>query len=154
LATGDVPQNVNFAVELSAVRQFLRQSNVQVAEEESTNELPPPEIAQKARLSTYLIECEAQDATVAAPAILAPPPVSPRRASVPKPSVAEQAVPVDLSKLKFSDIRRPYPTLSPQVFEIAISNAGSDWVTELTVAFRRVQDRPCSRNLEEYNGFK
>src|SRR5262245_4639117 len=131
LATGDVPQNVNFAVELSAVRQFLRQSNVQVAEAESTNELPPPEIAQKARLSTYLIECEAQDATVAAPAILAPPPVSPRRASVPKPSVAEQPVPVDLSKLKFSDIRRPYPTLSPQVFEIAISNAGSDWVTEI-----------------------
>src|SRR5262249_30027304 len=59
-ATGDVPQNVNFAVEISAVRQFLKQNNLQVAEEDSTNELPLPEIAQKARLSTYLIECETQ----------------------------------------------------------------------------------------------
>ena len=41
----------------------------------------------------------------------------------------QEPIPVDLSKLKFSDIRRPYPTLSPQIFEIAISNAGSDRVT-------------------------
>jgi tetratricopeptide (TPR) repeat protein len=153
---GDVPQNVNFAVELSAVRQFLRQSNVQVAEEETTNELPLPEIAQKARLSTYLIECEVQDATVAAPSILAQPPVSPRYAGSPKPFVAEQQqpIPVGLTKLKFSDIRQPYPTLSPQIFEISISNAGSDRITELTIAFRRVHDQQCPRNLEEYNGFK
>jgi serine protease Do len=44
-ATGDVPQNVNFAVEISAVRQFLKQNNLQVTEEDSTNELPLPEIA-------------------------------------------------------------------------------------------------------------
>jgi tetratricopeptide (TPR) repeat protein len=59
-----------------------------------------------------------------------------------------------LSKLKFSDIRRPYPTLYPQIFEIAISNAGSDRVSELTIAFRRTQGQPCSRNLQEYDGFK
>jgi S1-C subfamily serine protease len=35
-ATGDVPQNVNFAVEISAVRQFLKQNNLQVTEEDST----------------------------------------------------------------------------------------------------------------------
>jgi tetratricopeptide (TPR) repeat protein len=156
LATGDVPQNVNFAVELSAVRQFLRQSNVPVAEEETTNELPLPEIAQKARLSTYLIECETQDAIVDTPSTLAPPPVSPRYTGAPKPMIAErqQPIPVDLSKLKFSDIRQPYPTLHPQIFEIAISNAGSDRVSELTIAFRRTQGQPCSRNLQEYDGFK
>jgi len=155
-ATGDVPQNVNFAVEISAVRQFLKQNNLQVAEEDSTNELPLPEIAQKARLSTYLIECETQDATVPAPSTLAPPPVSPRYGGPPKPAMGErqQLIPVDLSKLKFSDIRQPYPTLSPEIFKVAISNAGSDHVSELTIAFRRTQGQPCSRNLEDYDGFK
>jgi tetratricopeptide (TPR) repeat protein len=156
LATGDVPQNVNFAVEIGAVRHFLQQNKVQVAEEDSTNELPLPEIAQKARLSTYLIECETQDALVSAPSMLAPPPASPKYTGVPTPPSAErqQPIPVDLSKLKFSDIRRPYPYGSPQIVEIAISNAASDRVSELTVAFRRTQGQPCSRNLEEYDGFK
>jgi lipoprotein NlpI len=150
LATGDVPQNVNFAVELSAVRQFLVQSNVQVAEEETTAELPLPEIAQTARLSTYLIECEAKDAIVASPS---PPPLSPYTGT-PKPAAEQQQpIPVDLSKLKLSDIRQPDPTLYPQIFEIAISNAGSDRVTELTIGFRHARE-PCSRNLEEYHGFK
>jgi hypothetical protein len=61
LATGDVPQNVNFAVELSAVRRFLQQNRLQVAEEESINELPVPEIAQKSKLSTYAIECSTKE---------------------------------------------------------------------------------------------
>jgi tetratricopeptide (TPR) repeat protein len=155
-ATGDVPQNVNFAVEISAVRQFLKQNNLQVAEEDSTNELPLPEIAQKAKPSTYLIECETQDATVPAPSTLAPPPVTPRYTGAPKPAMAEreQLIPVYVSKLKFSDIGQPYPTVSPEIFEIAISNAGSDRVSELTIAFRRTQGQPCSRNLEDYDGFK
>src|SRR5262249_51833337 len=72
----------------------------------------------------------------------------------PLPSQSEQLIAVNLSRLKFSDIRRPYPTLSPQTFEIAISNAGSDRVTELTIGFRRSQDQPCSINLEDYDGFK
>lgn len=63
-ATGDVPQNVNFAVEAGAVRRFLLQSGVQVVEEVSAAEVPLPEIAQKAKRSTYLIECETQEFVV------------------------------------------------------------------------------------------
>jgi tetratricopeptide (TPR) repeat protein len=156
LATGDVPQNVNFAVEIGAVRHFLKQNKVQITEEESANELPLPEIAQKARLSAYLIECETQDAVGPAPSALTPPPISPRETNPPKPLITEsqRPIPLDLTKLKFSDIRRPYPTLSPQIFEIAISNAGLDRVTELTIGFRRAQGQPCSGNFEEYDGFK
>src|SRR5262249_13567099 len=131
-------------------------NNLQVTEADSTNELPLPEIAQKARLSTYLIECETQDATVAARSKLTPSPVPPKYSGPQRPMIAEQpqVVPVPLSKLKFSDIRQPYPASSPEIFELAISNAGSDPVSELTIAFRRIRDQPCSRNLEEYDGFK
>ena len=115
-----------------------------------------PEIAQKARLSTYLIECDTQDAIVPAAPTFAPPPLPPRYTGTSKPPIAErqEPVPVDRSKLKFSDIRQPYPTLNPEIFAIAISNAGSDPVSELTIGFRRTQGKPCSRSLEEYDGFK
>ncbi|MGJ5076366.1 tetratricopeptide repeat protein [Bradyrhizobium oligotrophicum] len=154
LATGDVPQNVNFAVELGAVRQFLKQNRLEVAEEDSTTELAVPEIALKAKLSTYLIECEARAPETATPAML--PPLPPKNADVPIPAVSgsQQQIPVALSKLKFSDIRRPYPTLHPQTFEIAISNAGSDPVSEVTIAFRRVPGGQCSTDLNDYDGFK
>jgi lipoprotein NlpI len=149
-ATGDVPQNVNFAVAIGAVRQFLQNKNIQVTEEDSTTELPLPEIAKKAKLSTYLIECGTRDDAIALRSTLEPAPVSPSFRDAPR----LQPIPVDLSKLKFSDIRRPYPELYPQVFEFSVSNAGSDPVSELTIAFRRIQGQPCSRNLQEYDGFK
>jgi Trypsin-like peptidase domain len=57
LATGDVPQNVNFAISVDTVRQFVSEHNWKVVEEDSSAELQPPEIAKKARQSTYLIEC-------------------------------------------------------------------------------------------------
>jgi hypothetical protein len=146
LATGDVPQNVNFAVDIGAVRNFLQQNKVQVEETESANELPLPEIAQKARLSTYLIECETQETIVAAPSTLPPPPVS---------SEPSKPIPVESNKLKFSDVRRPYPSLYPQVFEINISNAGLDRVSQLTIGFvRSTEEKSCSRRLEDYDGFK
>jgi hypothetical protein len=133
LAMGDVPQNVNFAVELSVLKHFLQQHNVQIVEEESKGELPLTEIPLKAKLSTYLIECETISELPDAPWLQsqppAPPPVAPRYSDIPKRLPSEQQlVSVDLSKLKFSDIRRPYPSLYPETFEIGISNAGSDRV--------------------------
>src|SRR5712664_907015 len=57
LATGDVPQNVNFAISLDVVWQFIREHSLNVAEEDSSAEPPPTEIAKRAKLSTYSIEC-------------------------------------------------------------------------------------------------
>jgi lipoprotein NlpI len=158
LATGDVPQNVNFAIEIGAVRRFLKQSNIEFAEEESTTDLSLPEIAQKARLSTYLVECEVQDTIASEPAALAPPPASAPRGDIPKNLAIEpeKAIPVYLSKLKLSDIRQPYPTLHPEYFEITIGNAGTDRVSELTIGYRKIprEGQQCSRNLEDFDGFK
>jgi Trypsin-like peptidase domain len=156
LATGDVPQNVNFAVELGAVRQFLKQNKLDVADEDSVSDLPIPEIAIKAKLSTYLIECEAEETETATSRTPIPVPVAPKYADIPKPAVPEpqQQIPVALSRLKLSDIRRPFPGPYPQTFEIAISNAGSDPVSELTIAFRRASGGQCSTDLNEYDGFK
>jgi len=69
-AYGDVPQNVNFAVALEQLTQFLQTNNVHAAESDSTKELRPPDIGDRVRGFTYLIEC--QTPSVAAGAQQAP----------------------------------------------------------------------------------
>jgi uncharacterized protein len=56
-ATGDVPQNVNFAVSLAKLKQFLAIRNIIIAEELSETERQNTEIVRRARLFTYLVEC-------------------------------------------------------------------------------------------------
>jgi S1-C subfamily serine protease len=57
-ATGDVPQNVNFAVSLERLRQFLHVHQVPASEDASTRELRPADVGDRARQFTYLVECQ------------------------------------------------------------------------------------------------
>jgi hypothetical protein len=58
--TGDLPQNVNFAIGLPALRSFLTRNNVPVTEAQSLDQLDPSEVGDHARLFTYAIECDPQ----------------------------------------------------------------------------------------------
>lgn len=57
LATGDIPQNVNFAIAAGTARAFLDTQDVPYETAPSTNELKPADVAAKARRFTVLIEC-------------------------------------------------------------------------------------------------
>jgi tetratricopeptide (TPR) repeat protein len=72
------------------------------------------------------------------------------------PTLAEplKPIPLDISKLKWSDVRQPYKNIQPETFELNISNAGSDRVSELVIGFRRSSGQDCSRNFDAYDGFK
>jgi len=61
--TGDLPQNVNFAIGLRALKSFLAKNNVQTTETPSVGQLDPSEIGDHARLFTYLIECDPRSAS-------------------------------------------------------------------------------------------
>ncbi len=56
-ATGDIPQNVNFAVGAGTARAFLDTHDVPYGTAPSTNELKPADVAAKARRFTVVIEC-------------------------------------------------------------------------------------------------
>jgi lipoprotein NlpI len=147
---GDVPQNINFAVDLATLKRFLAAHSVGVPPAPSTGDLRPADIGERAKLFTYFIECER--ASIAHSTRPSPPP-APRSADTPAPAPSA-LIPIDISKLKWSDIRQPYPSIRPEIFELNISNAGSDRVTELTIAFRRTRGQPCSRDLEKNDGSK
>ncbi len=56
-ATGDIPQNVNFAVSAGAARAFLDSEGVAYATAPSTDKRAPDEVAAAAKAFTVLIEC-------------------------------------------------------------------------------------------------
>ncbi len=56
-ATGDVPQNVNFAIKASVVRNFLDANSVDYQNAPAARELKPADVADRAKKFTLLIEC-------------------------------------------------------------------------------------------------
>lgn len=54
---GDIPQNVNFAVNSSIVRLFLDSEDVDYQLAPSENKLPAADVAEEARRFTVLVEC-------------------------------------------------------------------------------------------------
>ena len=62
-ATGDLPENINFAIKTGALRDFLDNSVVPYRTAEPTTEMKTAEIASAARAYTMLISCTARDVT-------------------------------------------------------------------------------------------
>ena len=56
-ATGDIPQNVNFALTANVLRAFLDANDVQYADGTSVQPLSPTEVASRAARFTVLVEC-------------------------------------------------------------------------------------------------
>src|SRR5947207_9190605 len=62
-ATGNIPENINFAIKTGAIRDFLDNSVVPYQTAEPKGELKTAEIAGNARAYTLLISCAATEQT-------------------------------------------------------------------------------------------
>jgi len=60
-AAGDMPENINFAIKIGAVRDFLDNSAVSYQTAEPGAELKAAQIASSARAYTMLISCTANE---------------------------------------------------------------------------------------------
>ena len=60
-ATGNIPENINFAIKTGAIRDFLDNSAVPYQTAEPKSELKTADIAQAARAYTLLISCNATE---------------------------------------------------------------------------------------------
>jgi hypothetical protein len=65
-ASGDIPQNINFAVKSDVARSFLDGKSVEYATAQSTAPLSPADIGDRAKLFTVLIDCDGGPAASAA----------------------------------------------------------------------------------------
>lgn len=55
--TGDIPQNVNFAIKASVVRAFLDSHDIKYQTEPSERTLSAADVAERAKKFTVLVEC-------------------------------------------------------------------------------------------------
>lgn len=56
-ASGELPQNINFAINSSTLKTFLSANQIDFSESESKSSMSTPAISSSARNSTHLIEC-------------------------------------------------------------------------------------------------
>jgi serine protease Do len=56
-ATGDIPQNINFAIKGSVVASFLDAQRVSYAESSNAGALSTPDIAERAKMFTVHVTC-------------------------------------------------------------------------------------------------
>ena len=59
-ATGNIPENINFAIKTGALRDFLDNSVVPYQISDAKDELKTADIARNARAFTFLISCKAK----------------------------------------------------------------------------------------------
>jgi S1-C subfamily serine protease len=58
--TGDIPQNINFAVKTSVVLSFLEAHGIAVTRTDAQADLAVADVAERARAFTVRIECSAK----------------------------------------------------------------------------------------------
>jgi S1-C subfamily serine protease len=65
-ATGNIPENINFAIKTGMLRDFLDNSVVPYQTADSKNELKTSDVARNARAFTLLISCTATEQSASA----------------------------------------------------------------------------------------
>ena len=77
--TGDIPENVNFALKAEVARTFLESKGIAYHSAPSDKQLSPADIGDVARPFTLRIECEQISTQIAMPAAPNPPPSRPNK---------------------------------------------------------------------------
>ena len=75
--TGDIPQNVNFAVSLDVLAEFLAKNKVNVRDAAPAKPLDTASVAELAQSFTYRVECRGKAQQAAAPNVKPPQQVKP-----------------------------------------------------------------------------
>jgi hypothetical protein len=99
-ASGDIPQNVNFAVKSDIARSFLDGRGVDYATAPSTAALSPADIGERAKLFTLRIDCDGEAGTIAAASFTPNKGANP--VAAPKSANRASAVGLELRRINYS----------------------------------------------------
>ncbi len=168
--TGDIPQNVNFAIKAEVLRTMLHGSGVAFDEEASDRTLEVADIAELARSFTVQVECvpgrgaapERERVHVtprpAAPPISAPPaisvPAEPPAAApnAPAPVVADVGHDQLVQQVQLVGVRTPYPSTAPETRELVIVNRSDQNIYKVTVGWLDQALQRCPSSPSAYSG--
>ena len=161
--TGDIPQNVNFAIKADVLRSLLRASGVPYQEEVSDRPLQVADIAELARGFTVQVECvpgagrPLQRETVRAtprtesPAAAIPvePPADP---NAPAPAVSDVGRAALVKRVQVVGVRTPYPMTAPQTRELTVANRSEQSMYKVTIGWLDRSLERCPASASAYSG--
>ena len=83
--TEDIPQNINFAIKASVAANFLDAQGAPYLIDNATEELPVPDIVERAKAFTVEVQCKATE-------VAAVPDTTPQKAAKPAPSPNKESI--------------------------------------------------------------
>jgi hypothetical protein len=176
--TGDIPQNVNFAVKMEVLEAFLRANKVAYDVAVTDRQLSVADVGDVAKAATVKIICEPSNVQTAetgtvrvspsneplpVPAAPGAPAGTPIPVPVPQVEQPHGAIPVPADggqremaeQIQVVDVRTPYPGSAPTLREIDIRNGAPYSVLQVTVGWlQRLTTPQCPRSPSAYLGTK
>ena len=162
--TGDIPQNVNFAIKAQVLRALLQANGVVFDEAASEKALDTADIAEQARAFTVQLECvpgrgaspEPERVHVTPrppPPQPAAPPEPPAAApNAPAPSVADAGHDERIQQVQLVSVRTPYPGTAPETRELVIANHFDQSVYKVTLGWLDQTLQRCPSSPSAYTG--
>jgi hypothetical protein len=159
--TGDIPQNVNFAIKTEVLESFLKSAGVRYERSVSDRPLQVADIADMAKAATVRIECSPSAGTDKGPTRIMPPiertspppPVEMRKGPPPVPSDTEQEE--LLQQVQIVEVRTPYPGTAPALRSVVIFNGSANSIYRITVGWlSNASARQCPVSGSAYDGRK
>lgn len=159
--TGDIPQNVNFAIKAEVLRALLRANGVPFDEEASDRTLAVADIAELARGFTVQIECvpgrggpaQSGNVEVTPRPMPSPPPEPPAAApNAPAPVIADAGREQQVEQVHLIGVRTPYPGTAPETRELTIANRADKSIYKVTIAWLEQPLQRCPAAPSAYSG--
>jgi hypothetical protein len=162
--TGDIPQNVNFAIKAQVLRALLKANSVQFDEAASDRTLETADIAELARAFTVQLECVPGRGTLPEPGRVevTPRPLPPPAAAPPEPPAAAPNAPPPvvadaghddrIQQVQLVSVRTPYPGTAPETRELVIANHFGQSVYKVTLGWLDQALQRCPSSASAYAG--
>jgi len=165
--TGDIPQNVNFAVKADVLESFLKAAGVRYEKAVSDRPLQVADVADLAKAATVRIECSPSGGpdTTKGPVKFLPPVVGPPLPAqpAPQPEMRQGPPPVAsdtdqeqlLQQVQIVEVRTPYPSTAPNLRSLTIFNGSQQSLYQITVGWLNdASARQCPVSPSAYSGQK
>jgi len=160
--TGDIPQNVNFAIKAQVLRALLQANGVRFDEAVSDKTLETADIAEQARAFTVQLECVPGRGALPEPSRVQvtprpPPPSAPLEApaaapNAPPPVVADAGHDERIQQVELVSVRTPYPGTAPETRELVVANHFDQSVYKVTLGWLDQALQRCPSAPSAYSG--
>jgi len=155
--TGDVPQNVNFAVRADVLEGFLQAHKIPYDVAVMDQQLPVADVAEMAKQASVRIECSPSGVPISQPGTVRvspqlespfPPPETSGRPPVTSDAAQDQMV----QQVELTAVRTPYPGTAPALRELEVTNRAPYSVLQITIGWLEGSAQQCPASRSVYRG--